>query len=162
MITKSTAVKLDGDSVVDAVLSASRVLVAIAARSLGEAAEEVTLTQYRTLVVLASRGPQSLVSLAEAVDVAPPTATRMCDRLFRKGLIRRRHDRGDRRLIRLTLTSEGRNLVDAVTKRRREEIAQLLNAIPTDQQTSLIDSLQRLAAAAGEVPEQDWSTGWDL
>lgn len=43
------------DSMVDAVLSASRVLVAIAARSLADAGEEVTLTQYRSLVVLASR-----------------------------------------------------------------------------------------------------------
>ena len=96
------------DSVVDAVLSASRVLVAVAARSLGDVAEEVTLTQFRTLVVLASRGPQSLATLAEAVDVTPSTATRMCDRLVRKGLIARRHERGDRRLIRLTLTRVGR------------------------------------------------------
>ena len=46
------------------------------------------MTQYRTLVVLASRGPQSAAALAEAVDVTPPTATRMCDRLVRKGLVR--------------------------------------------------------------------------
>jgi len=147
---------------VDAVLSASRVLVAVAARSLGDVAEEVTLTQYRTLVVLASRGPQSLASLADAIDVTPPTATRMCDRLVRKGLILRRHERGDRRLIRLSLADKGRTLVDAVTDRRRAEITELLTVIPRDQQTALVDSLQRLAAAAGEVPEQDWSAGWDL
>ncbi len=150
------------DSIVDAVLNASRVLVAVAARSLGDVAEEVTLTQYRTLVVLASRGPQSLANLAEAVDVTPPTATRMCDRLVRKGLILRRHERGDRRLVRLSLAEKGRTLVDAVTERRRAEINDLLAAIPRQQQTALVDSLRRLAAAAGEVPEQDWSAGWDL
>ncbi|HVA08798.1 MAG TPA: MarR family transcriptional regulator, partial [Acidimicrobiales bacterium] len=64
------------DPVVDAVLSASRVLVAIAARSLSDVAEEVTLTQYRTLIVLASRGPQNLAGLAEAVGVTSATATR--------------------------------------------------------------------------------------
>ena len=74
------------DSVVDAVLSASRVLVAVAARSLADVGEEVTLTQYRTLVVLASRGPQNLAGLADAVGVTPATATRMCDRLVRKDL----------------------------------------------------------------------------
>ena len=156
------AVEAHRDLIVDAVLSASRVLVAVAARSLGDVAEEVTLTQYRTLVVLASRGPQSLAELAEAVDVTPPTATRMCDRLVKKGLILRRHDRGDRRLIRLTLATKGQALVDAVTARRRTEIAHLLEAIPSEQQAGLVDSLQRLTAAAGEVPEQDWSTGWDL
>lgn len=163
MTTKTgSAVEVHRDLIVDAVLSASRVLVAVAARSLGDVAEEVTLTQYRTLVVLASRGPQSLADLAEAVDVTSPTATRMCDRLIKKGLIIRRHDRGDRRLIRLTLARRGHELVNAVTKRRRAEITHLLVAIPSEQQAALVDSLQRLSDAAGEVPEQDWSTGWDL
>ncbi|MGP8059550.1 MAG: MarR family winged helix-turn-helix transcriptional regulator [Acidimicrobiales bacterium] len=154
--------KVGRDDIVDAVLSASRVLVSLAARSLGDVAEEVTLTQYRTLVVLASRGPQSLINLAEAINVTSPTATRMADRLVRKGLIARRHEQGDRRLIRLTLTARGKALVDAVTARRRSEIASLMSAIPADQKLALVDSLRRLAAAAGEVPEQDWSLGWDL
>lgn len=49
-----------------------------------------------------------------------------------------------------------------MTERRRVEITQLLEAIPAEQQEALVDSLQRLTTAAGEVPEQDWSTGWDL
>ncbi len=65
-------------------------------------------------------------------------------------------------LIRLTLARKGEVLVNAVTERRRAEIAGLLEAIPSHQQSGLIDSLQRLASAAGEVPEQDWSAGWDL
>jgi DNA-binding MarR family transcriptional regulator len=148
--------------VVDAVLSASRVLVAVAARSLADVAEEVTLTQYRTLVVLASRGPQSLAGLADAVGVTPATATRMCDRLVRKDLIRRRTERDDRRQLRVALTAKGRSLVDAVTGRRRQEIARIINEIPVEQQAVLVQALGRLASAAGEVPEQDWTTGWDL
>ena len=152
----------DSDAIVDAVLTASRALVAVAARSLGDIAEEVTLTQYRTLVVLASRGPQRLAELAEAVAVTPPTATRMCDRLIKKGLVVRRNDRGDRRLVRLSLAKRGRDLVDEVTRRRRQEIVQLVGAVPPDQRLAMVDSLQRLSAAAGEVPEQDWSAGWGL
>ena len=143
-------------------LSASRVLVAVAARSLADVAEEVTLTQYRTLVVLASRGPQSLAGLADAVGVTPATATRMCDRLVRKDLIRRRTERDDRRQLRVALTVKGRSLVDAVTGRRRQEIARIINEIPVEQQAVLVQALGRLASAAGEVPEQDWTTGWDL
>jgi DNA-binding MarR family transcriptional regulator len=148
--------------VVDAVLSASRVLVAVAARSLADVAEEVTLTQYRTLVVLASRGPQNLAGLADAVGVTPATATRMCDRLVRKDLIRRRTERDDRRQLRVALTARGRSLVDAVTGRRRQEIARIMSEIPVEQQAVLVQALGRLASVAGEVPEQDWTTGWDL
>lgn len=149
---------------VDAVLSASRVLVAVAARSLAdlEDAEDVTLTQFRSLVVLASRGPQGIASLAEALGVTPPTASRLCDRLVRKGLVRRRTDRNDRRQVRVGLTEAGRRLVDVVTARRRREIAELLRNVPEDARRSVVAGLQLLADSAGEVPEQDWSTGWDL
>jgi DNA-binding MarR family transcriptional regulator len=150
------------ESMVDAVVSASRVLVAIAARSLADAGEEVTLTQYRSLVVLASRGPQSMAELAEAIAVTPPTASRLCDRLVKKRLVHRRTDRHDRRQVQIALTPLGKDLVDAVTDRRRREIADLLVAIPTTSQRSVVDALSQLAQAAGEVPEQDWSAGWDL
>ncbi len=149
---------------VDAVLTASRVLVAIAARSLADLdeAEDVTLAQYRTLVVLASRGAQGMASLAEALGVTPPTASRLCDRLVRKGLVRRRADRNDRRQVRVGLTVPGRRLVDVVTARRRREIAVLLQSVPEEARRSVVAGLQLLAKSAGEVPDQHWSTGWDL
>jgi DNA-binding MarR family transcriptional regulator len=150
------------DSVIDSVLSASRVLVAIAARSLSDIGEDVTLTQYRTLVVLASRGTQNVAELADAVGVTPATATRMCDRLVKKKLIVRRSERGDRRQVRLVLTKVGVDLVTAVTRRRRQEIERIVSTIPEDERDVLVQALGRFAAAAGEVPEQDWTTGWDL
>jgi DNA-binding MarR family transcriptional regulator len=150
------------DQLVDAVLSASRVLVAIAARSLAEVGEEVTLTQYRSLVVLASRGPQGVAALAEAVAVTPPTASRMCDRLVKKGLVTRRTDRRDRRQMRIALSPSGRRLVDTVTARRRAEIEQLVESIPEDSRAGVVAALRHLSETAGEVPEQSWSTGWDL
>jgi hypothetical protein len=58
-LTRPGIDQTERDAVVDAVLSASRVLVAVAARSLAEMPGEVTLTQYRSLVVLASRGPRA-------------------------------------------------------------------------------------------------------
>jgi DNA-binding MarR family transcriptional regulator len=162
MNQSSHLTSIEQEAVVDAVLSASRVLVAVAARSLADAGEEVTLTQYRSLVVLASRGPQSMAALAEAVAVTPATASRMCDRLVKKGLVRRRSDRHDRRAVRLALTESGRDLVDAVSARRRREIAELLEGIAPETQQSVVSALTHLAQSAGEVPEQSWSTGWDL
>lgn len=143
-------------------LSASRVLVALAARSLGDLDEEVTLSQYRMLVVLASRGPQGVAAIAESLGVTSPTASRLCERLVRKGLVRRRTDRNDRRQVRVALTESGRHLVDVVTERRRQEIAALLRSVPRDARQSMVAGLQLLTEAAGEVPEQDWSRGWDL
>ncbi len=150
------------DAVVDAVLTASRVLVAIAARSLSDAGEAVTLTQYRALVVLASRGPQGLAALADSLAVTPPTASRMCEQLVRKHLVNRRVDRNDRRQVRIALGVAGRRLIDGVTANRRREIAALLAPVPPGERPALVAALGRLAESADEVPEQEWSSGWDL
>lgn len=147
---------------IDAVLLASRALVAVAARSLSDVGEEVTLAQYRTLVVLASQGPHSLAGLAVAVGVTPATATRMCDRLVKKKLVVRKTELEDRRQLRLALTQKGQALVHSVSKRRRREIKRILTDIPASEQALLIQALSRFTAAAGEIPDQDWSAGWDL
>jgi DNA-binding MarR family transcriptional regulator len=76
------------EAVLDAVLTASRTLAAVATQSLGAAAEDITLAQYRALVVLASRGPQRLVDLAGALGVTPSTAGRMGDQLVRSRGVR--------------------------------------------------------------------------
>ena len=142
----------------DAVLTASRALVSIAARSLADLDEEVTIPQFRSLVVIASRGPQAMGELAAALAVTSSTASRFCDRLERKGLVRRRRDPSDRRSVIVALTAPGREIVDTVTQRRRVDIAMLVEIVPTDARQSVVDGLRRLAEAAGEVPEESWIT----
>ena len=122
----------------------------------------MTLPQYRALVVLVSRGPQRVASLAEALAVTPPTATRMCDRLVKKRLLRRRTSSEDRREVHLSITPAGRQLVAEVTDRRRREIANLLADIPATDQAAMVELFGKLAEAAGEVPDQNWAVGWEL
>jgi DNA-binding MarR family transcriptional regulator len=148
------------DELVDTVLAASRALVAVAARSLAAAGDEVTLPQYRALVVLAARGPQGTAELAAALAVNPSTVTRMCDRLARKGLIRRYRQAGDRRSVRIALTAAGRDLVAEVTRRRRAELARLLAALAPGQHEPVIAAFRAFAAAAGELPEPGAALGW--
>lgn len=150
------------DQLVDAVLGASRALVAVAARSLGDLAEDVTLAQYRVLVELAARGPHRVAELAGVLGVESSTATRMCDRLVRKRLIHRRRENRDRRAVQVALTPGGRSLVDRVTRRRRHEITRILKRLPPRDRAAVLRALRAFADAAGTVPEQDWSLGWNL
>ncbi|WP_310963820.1 MarR family winged helix-turn-helix transcriptional regulator [Nocardioides terrisoli] len=148
------------EDVVEAVLRASRALVAVAARSLAAAEGQVTLSQYRAMVVLASRGAQRVVDLAEALDVERSTATRMCDRLEGKGLITRERSAEDRRTVWVGLTAEGTHLVTAVTRRRTRDIRRILANMPEQPRVALVGALGSFADAAGEAPEQAWSLGW--
>jgi DNA-binding MarR family transcriptional regulator len=144
-------------AVVDAVLTASRSMVAVATRSLGAAAEETTIAQYRALVVLASRGPQRIAGLAGALDVAPSTAGRMCDRLVRKGLVRRHRARGDRRVVLVSITPPGRQVVDEATGRRRALIAEIVSRLSPAAQLTVAQAFREFTDVAGEVPDSQWS-----
>jgi len=151
-----------GEELVDAVLGASRALVAVAARSLENVDEEVTLVQYRVLVELAARGPQNVADLATVLGVGPSTATRMCDRLVRKGLIARRRTSTDRRIVRVTLASPGRDIVTEVTRRRRMELATILARLPLVDRHTVLTALRAFADAAGAVQEKEWPLGWHV
>jgi DNA-binding MarR family transcriptional regulator len=156
----SSPAQVAGDELVDTVLAASWALVAVAARSLAAAGDEVTLPQYRALVVLAARGPLGTAELAAALAVNPSTVTRLCDRLVRRGLVRRHRQAGDRRTVRIALTGAGRDLVAEVTRRRRAELARLLGALPPDQHEPVIAAFRAFAAAAGELPQPGAALGW--
>lgn len=159
---RHAAPEADREELVDALLAASRALVAVAARSLAGLAEDVTLAQYRALVELAQRGPLRAADLAEALSVDRSTATRMCERLVRKDLVDRRPESTDRRAVRLTLTPAGSELVRQVTRRRRVELAKIVRRMPGDGRVQALAALRAFADAAGEVPPQDWAMGWGL
>lgn len=148
------------DEMVDALLATSRAIIGIAVRSLAASGADVTLPQYRTMVVLASRGPQRIVDIAAELGVNPSTGTRMCERLVRKGLIDRRRTGSDRREVQLTLTEKGKRVVADVTEWRRAELVQLVDALPGDSLEPAISMLRELAAVAGEPAERDFWLGW--
>lgn len=149
------------EDVTDAIIRASRALVGIAVRSLTASDEEVTLPQYRTLVTLTYGGGRRLADLASSLGVSPSTATRMCDRLVRKGLITRTRDEIDRREVNLEVTPAGKHIVEGVIERRRTDVHELLKLIPISTRNQLVESLNVLAGATGEPPpEVHWSLGW--
>lgn len=147
-------------AVTDAVLTASRALVAVAARSLASIDTEVTLPQYRALVVLASGGPQPVGQLADALGVHASTATRLCDRLVSKKLVRRTISRDNRRETTISLSDSGRRIVDEVTAIRRVEIGRIVGRIPAELRGPTVVALSAFSDAAGEVGDGAWKLGW--
>jgi DNA-binding MarR family transcriptional regulator len=143
----------------EALLLASRALVGVAARSFASV-NEVTLPQYRALVVLIRPTDVTVGDLAVALDIHPSTATRLCDRLERKGLVRRRPGvSSDRRLTPVALTPKGRRLVGRVTEHRRRDLAAIASSMPQEDLEHVIRGLTAFAIVAGEMPQVD-TFGW--
>jgi DNA-binding MarR family transcriptional regulator len=160
MTSSSDAVDLD--DVTNAVLSASRALVAVAARSLAAVGDTVSLPQFRALVVLAQRGRVTVSGLAEELGVHSSSATRLVDRLATADLVRREQSSSDRREVELVLTDLGRDVVSRVFEHRRRDISRIVSAVPEEQRRAIVAGLDSFSEAAGEVPAQAWSFGWGL
>lgn len=149
-----------GSDLIDAVLDASRALVAVAARSLEAAPADITLAQYRALLVLRTRGSQRATALAAELGAQPSSVTRLCDRLEGKGLITRATAESSRREVEIAVTEAGGDVVERVLAARRVEIARIVGAVPAARRRAVVEALQDFATAAGEAPHQDWSLGW--
>jgi DNA-binding MarR family transcriptional regulator len=157
---------LDGDdldSLVTALLTASRALVGVSARSLADVEEAITLAQFRTLVVVRAHGATRLNRLAARLHVSPSTALRSVDRLVAAGLVDRRENVVDRREVVIELTDAGRHLVDEVTSRRRTAILQAVQVMPQERRGELVEALLAFAEAADEpiaVSDSATMLGW--
>ncbi len=139
----------DLSAVISAVLTGTRVLVGIAARSLGAVADRVTLPQFRMLVVLARYDETKLVTLAEVLNVNSSTALRMAERLATAELIVREVNPLNRRESLIRLTGKGRRIVDEVTARRRKEIGMIVSRLSPEQCRTLVEAMNAFNEAGG-------------
>jgi DNA-binding MarR family transcriptional regulator len=153
MPTENAAATEDSlDLITDALLTASRLLVAISARSIADVDETITIPQFRTLVILSNQGPMNLATLAGRLGVQPSATGRMVDRLVGVGLIDRHTNPTSRRELLAALTTRGREIVRQVTAHRRDEIARIVEAMPPPERRGLVRALAAFTAAGGEPP----------
>lgn len=153
----------DADAVADlvtALLTASRALVGVSARTVAAVEDTVTLTQFRTLVVLGNHPAINLNRLADLLDVTASTAMRMIDRLLVAELVTRQDNPANRREVLLDLSPTGKHIVRNVTTRRRKEISRIVRAMPANQRATLVDALRAFALAAGEPDVSANTWGW--
>jgi DNA-binding MarR family transcriptional regulator len=143
----------DLSAVISAVLTGTRMLVGIAARSLAAVEDRVTLPQFRMLVVLAWHGETKLVTLADVLNVNSSTAMRMADRLAAAELIVREVNPHNRRESLIRLTGEGQRIVDEVTARRRQEIGVIVSRLSPEQCRTLVAAMNAFNEAGGEPSE---------
>jgi len=122
---------MNDDSLLDALDRLARAGVGITTRALAESgsAAELTLQQWRALVVIAEAGISGIRvgDLGRGLRVAAPGASRLVRRLEARGLAVVTRDAPDRRAAVVRATDTGRALWTAVILRRRALIAEALD-----------------------------------
>ena len=131
-----------------ALTAASRALVSVAIRSVNTAPVDITMTQFRVLTLLESRGEQTVGAIASHIAVDQSNASRLCGRLQRLGMVSRTPSAADRRSVVVGLTSTGRSLIASVDSHRRDEIGRILADLDPARIPDLLEALTVFSDAA--------------
>jgi len=105
---------------------------------------ELSPHQARALRVVSSRDGVRLSELAEALRIAPRSATEVADGLQERGLVERTADPADRRVVILRPTDEGRRIRAEIDAARSADAAELFTRLPGADRAELARLLRAL------------------
>jgi DNA-binding MarR family transcriptional regulator len=114
-------------------------------------AHDIKLNDYMLLVTLelSENGTRPIARLARALMIHPTTATLATDRLAARGLLTRSPHPTDRRATLVTITAQGRELIQRASAVLSTLDYGLPGTDPADR-ADLVDAVDRVRAAGGD------------
>lgn len=129
----------------------TRVLVGITMQSLAVLDGQVSLPQFRLLLILAGLGRVPSSRLAAELGMTGSSVTRLADRLEDAGLLTRGTDPRNRSIVTLEVTGAGLHLVARVVERRHELLAAVLDRMAPAERAAASRVARRFAELAADA-----------
>jgi DNA-binding MarR family transcriptional regulator len=104
----------------------------------------MSLTSLATLSSLNRTGPRRITVLATVQGVTQPSMTTLVTTLERAGLVERRCDPDDKRVVLVAVTAAGSHLVRARRQASTEVFARLIDKLPSDEAAALSAAIPAL------------------
>lgn len=108
---------------------------------------ELSAPQVHTLLALGNEGSLAMGDLARRVAVTEKTVTGLVDRLERDGLVQRRRDDLDRRVIHVALTASGEALARRLDAEVLQALTRLLGRLDAADRRHLFRIVSKLTAS---------------
>jgi DNA-binding MarR family transcriptional regulator len=113
----------------------------------------LSLVHLHVLTVLESDGPLAMSKLAEALDVSVASATGIVDRMEQRGLVGRRREPDDRRVVLVHATDAGDSVFRDLAMDRRKHLARLLDRMTDAELESFLVGLRAMRRVRSEAME---------
>ncbi|MGW4536097.1 MarR family winged helix-turn-helix transcriptional regulator [Nocardia sp. NPDC004340] len=127
----------------------SKVLRALADRDMRRLG--LHLGQNHVLAALWEQDGRTPGEMAAALNVTTPTVVKMATRMAAAGLLTRRRDDKDNRLVRLWLTDHGRELREPVEAGRKALSDKVTADLTADEREHLMSALAKIHRAAADL-----------
>jgi DNA-binding MarR family transcriptional regulator len=114
----------------------------------------ITSAQYNVLRILRGAGDRGLhcSAIAERMITAEPDVTRLLMRMERLGLLVRRRDSSDRRMVTAIATNRGLQLLDELEAPLRELQERQFAMLSEDEIEALTDGLEKVREGTARIP----------
>lgn len=120
----------------------------LAARLPEDQVPNITPVDFQLLLLVSQSGAITMTDLAERLEVPLSTATNRVDRLVKRDLLQRLRSESDRRVVEITLTAEGQQLVSLGQEIRLTMGRAMLQALSPGEREILIELMQKMATRA--------------
>ena len=109
---------------------------------------QVSPGHIQVLIAL-TRGPRSVGRLAEELGVSPPAATQLVDRLAEHGMVRRRNDPADRRVVLVDYVEGMHDVARRIVEDRRRPLQAAMSKMTDEEALAFVKGLRLLAESFG-------------
>ena len=104
----------------------------------------LSILQIQALIFLNQHEKVSMTAIAENFRIELSSATSLINKLCEHKLVTRYEDHEDRRLVMITLTSDGKTLLERAMRERRKKITGILSNLSAKEQSELLTILKTL------------------
>ena len=113
-------------------------------------AGSISLIHLNVLTLLEATGPMSMGRLAEALDISVASITGVIDRMEARGLVERRRDAEDRRVVLVQPAKGAKKIFGDIDGRRRKALGMLLSRLTDQELQGLLEGHRALREARKE------------
>jgi DNA-binding MarR family transcriptional regulator len=112
----------------------------------------ISAQESQLLLSVGTREALKMSEIAEALQLTLSSVTALVDKLEAKAFVTRQRSLEDRRIVRVSLTAEGRKFYDLIQDAQRKLSLSVLKVLSRDEQDMLLALFRKLAAKlrAGE------------
>lgn len=115
---------------------------------------ELNGNQFRAMHLLHSSPGMVQKDLAEKLEVTPAAISTAVRQMERFGLVQRKPDTIDARLMRLYLSEEAQKAIHEMNNHRRHAVVNLLEGLPLSEQRVIVEALEKALAARQSTYDQ--------
>ena len=113
----------------------------------------ISLIHLNVLTLLEASGPMSMGRLADALDISVASITGVIDRMESRGLVERRRDAEDRRVVLVQPAKGARKVFGEIDSRRRKGMQRLLARLSDEELSGLLQGHRALRRARTEFAQ---------